>query len=68
MSPKTVPHLLQSAQDQRVRPDMTATLAGPLEPLHVTVKGRKLTWFGHVTRHDFLCKIVLLCTLDGGRR
>ncbi|KAH3852769.1 hypothetical protein DPMN_095287 [Dreissena polymorpha] len=37
---------------------MTTILAGPQEPLLATVKRRKLAWFGHVTRHDFLRKTV----------
>ena len=35
------------------------SLAGPQEPLLATVKRRKLTWFGHVTRHNSLPKTVL---------
>ncbi|KAH3861537.1 hypothetical protein DPMN_024469 [Dreissena polymorpha] len=37
---------------------MTATLVGPKEPLLAAVKRQKLAWFGHVTRHDSLCKTV----------
>ena len=48
--------------------NMTATLVGPQPPLLATVKRRKLSWFGHVTRHDSLCKTVLQGTLEGGRR
>ena len=29
------------------------------EPLLATVQGRKLVWFGHVTRHDSLFKTIL---------
>ena len=43
-------------------------LAGPQEPLLATVKRRKLSWFGHVTRHNNLPKTVLQGTLEGGRR
>ena len=39
------------------------SLVGPQEPLLACVKRRKLTWFGHVMRHDSLCK-----TIDGVRR
>ena len=39
-----------------------------LEPLLATVKRRKLTRFGHVTRHDSLSKTILQDTLEGGRR
>ena len=45
-----------------------AELAGPQEPLLATVKRRKLTWFGHVTRHNNLPKTVLQGTLEGGRK
>ena len=30
------------------------------ESLIATVKQRKLTWFGHVTRHDILCQTISL--------
>ena len=41
-------------------------LVGPQEPLLTTVKRWKLAWFGHVTRHDSVSKIVLQSTLEGG--
>ena len=44
------------------------TLAGPQEPLLTIVKRRKLSWFGHVTRHNGLTKTILQGTLEGGRR
>ena len=43
-------------------------LVGPQEPLQATVKGWKLAWFGHVTRHDRLSKTILQGTLEAGRR
>jgi hypothetical protein len=43
-------------------------LAGPQELLLSTVKRRKLSWFGHVCRHDALPKIILQGTVDGKRR
>ena len=46
--------------------NMTATLVGPQEPLLATTKRRKLAWFGHVTRHDSLCKTDVQGTLEGG--
>ena len=42
--------------------------AGPQEPLLATIKRRKLTWFGHVTRHNSLPKTILQGTLEGGRK
>ena len=45
-----------------------AQLAGPQEPLLALVKRRKLSWFGHLIRHDALPKTVLQGTLEGGRR
>ena len=45
-----------------------ATLAGPQVPLLAIVKKRKLSWFGHITRHNSLPKTVLQGTLEGGRR
>ena len=50
-----------------VRSQITS-LAGPQEPLLASVKMRKLSWFGHVTRHNSLPKTVLQGTLEGGRR
>ena len=43
-------------------------LAGPQELLLSTVKRRKLSWFGHVCRHDTLPKIILQGSVDGKRR
>ena len=42
-------------------------LVGPQKRLTATVKRWKLTWFGHVTRHDSLSKTVLQGTLEGGQ-
>ena len=42
-------------------------LVGPQEPLLATVKGRKLSWFWHVMRHDSLFKSILQGTLEDGR-
>ena len=47
--------------------DQVTRLAGPQEPLLAVVKRRKLSWFGHVTRHNTLPKTVLQGTLEGGR-
>ena len=44
------------------------SLVGPQEPLLATVKRRKMIWFGHVTRHDSLCKTIMQGTVEGGRR
>ena len=43
-------------------------LAGRQELLLSTVKRRKLSWFGHVCRHDTLPMIILQGTVDGSRR
>lgn len=42
--------------------------AGRQEPLLSVVKRRKLSWFGHTTRHEGLCKTVLQGTVKGQRR
>ena len=34
-------------------------------PLLSTVKWQKLTWFGHVIRHNGLCKTVMQGTVEG---
>ena len=39
-------------------------LVGQQEPLLATAKRRKLSWFGHVTRHDSLSKTIPRGTLD----
>ena len=44
------------------------SLVGPQEPLLPTVKREKLAWFGNVTFHDSLPRIILQGTLEGGRR
>ena len=41
---------------------------GPHDELLTTVKKRKLTWFGHVTRSNGLAKTILQGTVEGGRR
>ena len=41
---------------------------GPYEDLLITVKRRKLKWFGHVTRSSGLAKTILQGTVQGGRR
>ena len=41
---------------------------GPQEPLLSTVKRRKLAWFGHVNRHDSLCKTIMQGTVEGCRK
>jgi len=48
--------------------DSIRTLVGPQEPVLATVKRRKLQWFGHVTRHNTLSKIILQGTVEGGRK
>ena len=45
-----------------------ASLDGPQEPLLAVIKRRKLTWFGHVIRHNTLPKTILQGTLEGGRK
>ena len=35
---------------------------------YLTSKRRKLSWFGHVCRHDTLPKIILQGSVDGKRR
>ena len=41
---------------------------GPYEDLLTTVKKRKLRWYGHKTRSTGLAKMILQCTVQGGRR
>ena len=41
---------------------------GPYEDLITTVRKRKLRWYGHITRSTGLAKMVLQCTVQGGRR
>ena len=45
----------------------TSALVGPQELLLATVKRQKLAWFGHVTRHDNLSKIILQGILEDGQ-
>ncbi|KAH3723941.1 hypothetical protein DPMN_049739 [Dreissena polymorpha] len=55
VSPKTAPHLLAGAQDQRVRPEHDSSTFWPTRTLNGTVKRQKIAWCGHVTRLDSLC-------------
>ena len=41
---------------------------GKQEPLHTTIRKRKMKWFGHVTRHNSLSKTILQGTVEGGRK
>ena len=41
---------------------------GPYEDLHITVKKRKLRWYGHITGSTGLVKMILQDTVQGGRR
>ena len=50
-----------------VRAQVTS-LDGPQDPLLAIIKRRKLTWFGHVSRHNSLPKTILQGTLEGGRK
>ena len=43
-------------------------LAGPIEPALLTIKKRKLQWFGHVVRHQTLAKTILLGWVSGSRK
>ena len=43
-------------------------LVGPYEELLTTVKKRKLTWYGHVSRSKGLAKTILQGTVNGTRR
>ena len=40
----------------------------PYEDLLTTVEGRKLQWYGHVSRSSGLAKTILRGTVKGGRR
>ena len=42
-------------------------LIGNYEPLLQTIKLRKLKWFGHISRHDHLCKIIMQGAVEGSR-
>ena len=44
-----------------------ADMVGRQEPLIATIKRRKLAFYGHVTRHDSLCKTIMQGTVEGGR-
>ncbi|XP_076468832.1 uncharacterized protein LOC143299483 [Babylonia areolata] len=48
--------------------NLLSNLVGPQEPLLVTIKRRKMAWFGHVIRHNTLSKTILQGTVEGGRR
>ena len=41
---------------------------GPHEDLLTIVRGRKLQWYGHVSRSSGLAKTILQSTVKGGRR
>ena len=41
---------------------------GPYEDLIITVRKRKLRWYGHITRSTGLAKMILQGTVQGWRR
>ena len=43
-------------------------LAGPIEPAIITIKRRKLQWFGHVIRHPSLANTILQGWVTGARK
>lgn len=47
---------------------IASSLVGPEEPLLVTSKGRRLYWFGRVTRHDTLSETIRQGFPQGDRR
>lgn len=42
--------------------------AGAQEPLLSTIRRRKLSWFGHFSRHNGLCRTTMEGTVEGKRR
>ena len=62
-------HHLTRKKDQRVCKKSSWITSRPTRaPPSNPVKRRKLTWFGHVTRHKTLPKTILQGTLEGGRK
>ena len=60
MSEKTSPRFLLGVQDQQLVAKKDQVPCGAhRNPLQATIKRRKLTWLGYVTRHDSLFKIIL---------
>ena len=53
--------------NEEVRAKIQRTI-GPHEDLLTIVKGRKLQWYGHVSRSLGLAKTILQGTVKGGRR
>ena len=43
-------------------------LAGPIEPAIITIKRRKMQWFGHVIRHPTLANTILQGWVTGSRK
>ena len=48
--------------------NLAEQIAGPVEPAIITIKKRKLQWFGHVIRHQSLAKTILLGWVSGSRK
>ena len=60
-----------SYRDHRTDEEVKARIGnaiGPYEDLLISVKRRKLKWYGHVTRSSGLAKITLQGTVQGGRQ
>ena len=60
-----------SYKDQVTNEEVRAKIQqaiGPHEDLLTIVKGRKLQWYGHVSRSSGLAKTILQGTVKGGRR
>ena len=71
MPKETSPHLRLGAHDHRLgRAEHDQLPRGPTGGSSGNCQETtgKLTWFGHVTRHDSLFKTILQCTSDDGQR
>ena len=55
------------ATNEEVRAKIQQAI-GPHEDFLAIVKGRKLQWYGHVSRSSGLAKTILQGTVKGGRR
>ena len=45
-----------------------STLIGTVEPLLQTIRRRKLTWFGHTSRHNSITKTILQGIVEVSRK
>jgi hypothetical protein len=68
MHEKNTSYLIPKARKHMSVWERIASIVDPQVNIMATIKRPKLTFIGHVERHNNLPKTILQCTVEGGRR